>query len=64
MSDVWDFAHQLSFISLYLNERLMLFYNFEIITQNSLESAMPRQSPQAHRVFTLGEFILPSHKKM
>ena len=30
---------------------------------NTLESAMLRRSPQAPKVFTLSEYIIPSHKK-
>ena len=62
-SDVWDFSHQVSLISYYLNERPIFFSNFEILTPNTLESAMLKRSPQAPKVYTLSEFTIPSHKK-
>ena len=38
------------------------FLNNKILTYNTLESEMLKR-PQPTRVFTLNEFIIPSHKK-
>ena len=62
-SDIWDFSHQISLISFYLTERPIFFTNSEIITPNTLECAMLKRSPQAPKVFTLSEYIIPSQKK-
>ena len=52
------FFHQVSLISLYLNKWPIFYSNFEVITPKSLESAMLRRSPQAQKVFTLGEYFI------
>ena len=61
-SDNWDFMHQVSLISYYLNKRPLFFGNSEIMTPNTFECAMLRRSPQAPKVFTLSECIISSHK--
>ena len=37
------------------------FCNSNILTPNILECAMLRRSPQAPKVFTLSESVIPSH---
>ena len=62
-SNVWDFSHQISSVSYYINERPLFWSNFEIITPNTLEAAMLKRSPQAPKIYMLGDFIIPSSKQ-
>ena len=56
---IWDFHHSVGLVSYYLNQRPTFYNNNEIMTPNTLEAAMLRRSPQAPRVYTLGDYILP-----
>ena len=60
-SDSWDFMHQVSLVAYYINERPLFFSNTSVLTPNSLECAMLRRSPQAPKIFTLSESVIPSH---